>query len=166
MCTQIPNPVLVSATAPRRRRDARPVAALLGVVALILQLLAPGLARASQTDWMEICSEQGVVVVPMDIGGGQDRPQPATPGGSCDCCGFCVTCGGALAAIPPYPVSVATPHGLPRTAIRPEAQTDHATPRAVWPSPRGPPPAPENPTDRAPVASKASILNKGGALWT
>lgn len=166
MFSPIQKPAFVSGTAPRRGRGACPVAATLGIFALILQLLAPGLARASQADWMEICSDQGVVVVRMDFGNEEERQSPVSPDGACDCCAFCLTCNGVGAAVPPTPVAVTLVHGAPRAAALPDAQTGHAVPRAVWPSPRGPPSAPENKTDRAPVASKASIPNKGGALWT
>jgi len=166
MFPPIQQPALVSDAAPRRRCVACPVAAMLGVLALILQLLAPGLARASQTDWMEICSDQGVVVVPMNIGDEEAPPSPRAPDGPCDCCGSCLAYGGAAAAVPPNPVSLTLVQGAARAATLPDAQTDRAVSRAVWPSPRGPPSAPKNMTDRAPVASKASTPNKGGALWT
>ncbi|GAA6201311.1 DUF2946 family protein [Aquicoccus sp. SU-CL01552] len=166
MTLPIQQPALVPATAPRRRCGACPVAAILGVFALILQLLAPGLARASQTDWMEICSDQGVVVVPMNFGDDEAPQSPRAPDGPCECCGFCLAYSGPAAAVPPNSVSLTLVHGVARAATLPEAQTDRAVPRAVWPSPRGPPSAPKNMTDRAPVASDASTPNKGGALWT
>ena len=166
MFPPIQQPAFVSDAVPRRRDGACPAAAILGIFALILQLLAPGLARASQTDWMEICSEQGVVAVPMNFGDEQPRQSPAPSGDECDCCAFCLTHCGTAAAVPPNPVSLILVHGAAHAVALPDAQTGRAVPRAVWPSPRGPPSAPENMTDRAPVASEASILNKGGALWT
>lgn len=166
MFPPIQQPALVSDAAPRRRGGACPVAAMLGILALILQLLAPSLARASQTDWMEICSDQGVVVVPMDFGEERAPQSPRAPDGPCDCCGFCLAYGGTAAAVPPNPVSLTLAYGVARSATLPDAQTGRAVLCAVWPSPRGPPSAPKNMTDRAPVASKATTPNKGGALWT
>jgi|GEM_PF-3268126 len=166
MFLRIQHRAFVSDAAPRRRCGACPVATILGIFALILQLLAPGLARASQADWMEICSDQGVVVVRMDFGDEQAPQSPAPSGGKCECCAFCPAHGGTGAAVPPNPVSLTLAYGAAHAATLPDVKADRAVPRAVWPSPRGPPSAPENMTDRAPVASKASIPNKGGALWT
>ena len=46
--------------------------ALLGALALVLQLLAPSFSSASEGEWIEICSEAGAIMVQVDLSGDAD----------------------------------------------------------------------------------------------
>lgn len=70
------------------------IAASVGVMALILQLLVPTLARASGGDWVEICSDLGVVMVQIDLNDIDDRP------GTRPDCAECTLCTASVSSPP------------------------------------------------------------------
>lgn len=66
--------------------------ALLAVVALLLQLLLPGIARAANGDWIEICSESGPVLIQVDA-------EPGSSDAVCPKCKDCVLCAAAVPGV-------------------------------------------------------------------
>ncbi|MEX0367418.1 MAG: hypothetical protein AB3N22_15200 [Ruegeria sp.] len=146
---------------PRRHvRAPRAAAGGLGILLLLLQLLSPALASAEQGVWMEICSEAGAVWVQVDP---EDGTTDTAPCPKCAHCALCAVTGAA--PLPDLPgivrsggVQIGTWHV--RTMYKPD------NPAQFWPDSRGPPPAPQDRTERAPRASMASIQVTGGAPWS
>lgn len=76
------------------------IAASVGVTALILQLLVPTLARASAGDWVEICSDLGVVMVQLDLNDVDDSPATRPD------CANCPLCLASASAPPEFDMSI------------------------------------------------------------
>ena len=142
------------------RNAVRQAYVLFGVLALLLQLIAPSMSSAGTGDWMEICSEQGPVLVQIDFSGEAPTEVPCP---KCETCALCVLndtatdSPGAPERIQSFVVAQIT---------RPAAQSLSANPAQFWPLGRGPPRGPHDITKRALRASIASIPKIGGAQWT
>ncbi|MCP9481380.1 hypothetical protein NNA36_05350 [Shimia sp. CNT1-13L.2] len=130
---------------------------VLGMLALILQMILPAVSQASEGEWIEICAEYGPVMMQIDF---EDEEGEAP----CPDCGDCVMCAVSVPGLSdadPMIVSVAA--SLSEEAplvggIAPEGV------RWLRPITRGPPAAPQVRTDRAPCAFMAYSLSEGGAL--
>ncbi|WP_372886269.1 DUF2946 family protein [Shimia sp.] len=155
--------MLISGTTLTRVFRLPELAGLMAVFALVLQLLAPSLASATQGEWIEICSEYGIVLQQIAPEDGT-LPSQESGYGDCEDCAFC-----AFAA----PLSPASGAGFELIAAS-AAQTSRHGGREVgddaqfqWPESRGPPSAKTFlHAERDPRMSKALTSNKGGALWT
>lgn len=135
---------------------------VLGIIALAIELASsiPGFANGGT--WIEICAEDGVELVQVDLNDtGTDTKLPL------DCCDNCVDC--ALCAT--------TANGMDNShhsyvSLRPtataapiiEAQFIGPALRRAWPETRGPPPLHMVKNDRVRRAFSASDPNEGGAL--
>lgn len=134
----------------------------LAIFALVFQLLFPVAAQANNSDWIEICAEQGPVMIQVDYSG--DQPEPVTD--PCPKCQACALCALADVADPSTLSRVDMHVAVGRDDLSKAAQCLIVNPAQYWPDTRGPPVAPRNITERALRASIASIQNIGGALWT
>ncbi|MBT3142496.1 hypothetical protein DS909_03555 [Phaeobacter gallaeciensis] len=140
----------------------RAVCSGLAIFAVIFQLLFPVAAQASNSDWIEICAEQGPVMIQVDYSG--DEPEPVT--GPCPKCQACALCALADVTDPSILSRVDVQVAVGRDDLSKAAQCLIVNPAQYWPDTRGPPVAPQNITERALRASIALIQNIGGALWT
>ena len=137
------------------------VAGLLAVFALILQLLSPGLVRASDGEWIEICSELGPVMMQIDFSADEtDQNKP------CPKCETCTLCAAAIPAAPGFGASAPANKDEPRTLTLIEWRTDLSGQRYQRPQSRGPPTATPDMTDRARYAPMAMSRKAGDTPWT
>lgn len=112
------------------RSALRRVGGVLGIVLLVLQLLAPQLAQASEGAWIEICAEEGAVWIQMPVEGTDDP---------CPDCGDCLLCTTAMDGLIPAQDRSAEPlHLAASQRTLPEATGPVARHR-LWPETRGPP---------------------------
>lgn len=132
---------------------------LLAVFALCLQVVAPGVAKAANLEWIEICSELDIEMVQVDLSDGDGAPNVPCP--DCDACTICAL---AAAGLPQenavVPVLVAVP-------LQTVMQPMHARAwerRYFWPVTRGPPMANSEKMGRAFRAFLVSNSYKGEAL--
>jgi Protein of unknown function (DUF2946) len=132
------------------------------IFALVFQLLFPVAAQSTNSDWIEICAEQGPVLIQVDYSG--DQPEPVSA--PCPKCQACALCALADAGDPSIISRVDMHVTVARTDLSKAAQSLIVNPAQYWPDTRGPPVAPQNIIERALRASIASIQNIGGALWT
>lgn len=139
---------------------ARMLAGLVTVVALVLQLWAPAAAQASDSTWVEICSEVGPVLIQMDL---SDEPSDPGPCPKCQDCALCAVADGLSGNPMLKPVFAA--HMAAVNPVCP-SQSVAPNPAQFWPDNRGPPVATQYIIERALRASIASNPNIGGALWT
>ena len=141
----------------------RRLLAVLAVLALVMVQVLPSIAAASGAgEWVEICSDSGVVVVQMDLGGDPAPKQHTT----CPDCINCAFCG----AVGPADVSadfVTVHFGF--TPVEHDAivtQFVMANPAQFWRANRGPPLVAETKNGTsALVLAKVSTLANGGAPW-
>lgn len=153
---RIPNLPGVSA----RFDGVRVLPRLVAILALVLQLLAPSLVSASNGEWVEICSEYGVVLQQVDMS--EDERSPGKGPADCLDCTFC-----ALAA----PMSPPTGPVFELTAQVARQAARLAEPVAMlgrdyaWPASRGPPVRSQLEfAERESRTSAASFQFQGGAL--
>ncbi|MBO9467937.1 hypothetical protein J7443_22085 [Tropicibacter sp. R15_0] len=149
---------------PRRDSGRSRWVAVLGILALCLQILTPGLGSAQAGDWMVICADGGEQRVQIDLATGtpvEDQPCP-----DCDSCRFCA----AGVDLGLAPVCGKTDAGFLVAQIDalPPSHVTRKT-RNLWPSTRGPPAAglvgiPDTNSDRAFRAISALNLKMEGAL--
>lgn len=149
--------------APRSRtsilaRAWRVVCAATGIFFLMLQLIAPALARSDDSIWIEICADDGAVWVEVDL------DQDADPAAPCPKCADCALCAVTGAASLPDMAQVERvefaqdAHGTAQNAVNaPELAR-------LWPETRGPPHASE--IKHAPRVPMVPIQIPGGALWS
>jgi len=146
---------------PRVSRG-RTFAGLMAILTLVLQLVAPSLASAADGEWIEICSEYGIVLQQIDLDEGDLPSDSGHP--DCQDCTFC-----AFAA----PLSPSSGAGFELSFASANQTSRSKVPEAVsavryqWPESRGPPARHINSNaERNSCVSQASTLIKGGALWT
>lgn len=139
----------------------RGLAGLLAVFALILQLLAPGVARATNGEWVEICSEIGPVLMQIDVSG--DETDQNSP---CPKCKTCTLCAAAVPFAPKFGAPVLTNNAEPRDLSLTDRRIDLPELRYQRPLTRGPPSATLDMTDRARSASMAMFCKIGDTPWT
>lgn len=146
--------------APVRKSLLRRFAGVMAALSLMLQMLAPSLASASQGDWIEICSEYGTVLMQVDLS--DETSPPGTGHADCEDCTFC-----ALAAPMNPPAGTETDLADASTgkAVRWVEYIAEAVERHRWPESRGPPVrATFEIAVRGPRASTAFTIYQGGAL--
>lgn len=131
----------------------------LGIAALCLQFFAPDMAKAATMEWIEICSDDGVKVIAVDMSDG--APVPHQPCPKCDSCTFCAL---SLAALGGSPQPFAAPIRATLIADLPQDKAVLWQRRFIWPNTRGPPTAPQENKDRVFRAFPVSYSNKGEAL--
>ena len=135
---------------------------LIGVCALTVQMLAPIAAHSANTgDWMEICGEDGPVLMQVQLSDDEQAPCP-----KCDECKFCQL----AVSTGSIPSPVLTSYNL--SAVKALhvcfEGTVEANPAQFWHENRGPPIAAPHAKDSE-NACRLSIdetLSKGGASWT
>lgn len=149
----------------RQSRMARVVTGLLGVLALVFQLLVPSFSSAAVMSgdavWIEICSETGVAIIQVDANSG--LPVEEAP---CPDCGDCVFCAAASPGMQPGTANAECGDALCLTHWMAAADIRVVNPAQFWSHLRGPPLATQDIIVRAPRASMASIPVKGDAPWT
>ncbi|SMO52586.1 hypothetical protein SAMN06265380_10219 [Ruegeria faecimaris] len=150
------NPLHISAVCASRA-----ACAVAGIILLLLQLLSPALASPGQSMWVEICSEGGAVWVEVDLEKGD-----ADPTAPCPKCADCALCAVTGAAPLPMPLEVTLRGRVQFLSCQNNRSFELNGSDRLWPETRGPPPAPEFKTQRAPRASMASIPIIGGAPWS
>ncbi len=131
--------------------------AILGVVALCLQGLAPSLAQAGDMEWMVICSEDGTKLVQVDLSEGQNH-EPCL---DCENCSFCAT---ASDLATPDKSVLKTMPTLISSEISARAEPVLWNSDYLWPITRGPPNANNDKKDRVFRAFPVSNSKKGEAL--
>lgn len=138
----------------------RRFAGIMAVLSLMLQLLAPSLASASQSDWIEICSEYGTFLKQVDL---SDEASPPGKGHiDCEDCTFC-----ALVApmSPPAGPVFDLADASKGKAVQWAELIFSDTRRQHWPESRGPPArTQDNLAMRGSRASMALTNYQGGAL--
>jgi len=142
----------------------RKLSTVLAVFALVIVQILPGIAAAGGTgEWVEICSESGVVVVQMDLNG-DPIPTQHTSCPDCINCAFC----GAVGAADALNAFITLRFGVsPVEHVETVSQFVVANPAQFWRANRGPPlVAEDNNGTHALVLAKAITLANGGAPWT
>lgn len=147
----------------RSRSLLRRLSAVFAVCALVFVQLLPGVAAATGTgEWVEICSESGIVLMQVDMGG-DDAPDPQGLCPDCAICAFCAaldTAGTLTESLAGAPCS----DSLERGALA--SMTVPANPAQFWSANRGPPLAAEHIISTgALVLDKVSTQMIGGAPW-
>ncbi|MDK3073314.1 hypothetical protein QO034_09355 [Sedimentitalea sp. JM2-8] len=120
-------------TALKRRRL---LCALIGIMALVLQVFPLASAQASGSMWVEICGEFGAETVLLDVSA--EDGAPVAPESCEDCCP-CVLGGPVPMAVPQAAVVAVT---APGGAVRLYGAQDADVPQGAarfWPDTRGPP---------------------------
>lgn len=148
-----------------RRTSLRRFSAVLALCALVIAQLLPGIAAASGTgEWVEICSESGVVLKQVELGG-SDTPEsdPQMPCPDCMACVFCAALDSAAVLSDPISAAAIAARTQRGTMGSQDAPTN---PAQFWPDNRGPPRAEEQITSTGTrVLAKVSTLTIGGAPW-
>lgn len=130
------------------------------IISLMLQVLVPVSAQASEGAWIEICGESGAELVRVDVSAGETQPSDMT---NCTDCGPCVLCAVAEPVIAPEPahallsiIIVHTQQPIGVDAIKPNAAQ-------FWPDNRGPPvwQANTQKVDHSPMISSLSSRGAG-----
>ena len=156
------NGMLRSGNALSRVFRVRAFASLVAVLSLVLQLVAPSLASAANGEWIEICSEYGIVLQQIELSDGDS----SSDSGLADCqdCTFCAFAAPlSPSAGPVFELTFASQG----QAARLEAPQAAGALRYQWPESRGPPALKViSPAERNSRVSQAFTLTKGGALWT
>ncbi len=70
-----------------RSDNLRGMMAILVILAICLQMIAPNIAKAADLEWMVICSDDGAIMVQVDFS--EDTPHEPCP--DCETCVFCAT---------------------------------------------------------------------------
>ncbi|SHJ73591.1 Protein of unknown function [Shimia gijangensis] len=149
-------------TALARGACVRKISGLVAIVFLMLQLLAPSLASAAKGDWIEICSEYGIVLQQVDLSEGERSPGPQHT--DCEDCTFCAF---AAPMSPPIGSEFELSSAYAGQTTRWVEPVDAQAQRYQWPESRGPPVRTQQKNaERNSRASQASPYQKGGALWT
>ncbi|OUS32973.1 hypothetical protein A9Q94_20985 [Rhodobacterales bacterium 56_14_T64] len=134
--------------------------ALMGICALVLQMMAPAAAQtATPGDWMVICGEAGPVLMQVSLSGNEPAPCPKCE--KCEACQLVVSTGGIL------PVSLVS-RFVPKAVaadVMPQSIVGQ-NPAQFWYKNRGPPLAQISLNDSARRLSHAVTPSKGGASWT
>jgi len=150
--------VVCSARTARLRCSRSSFGALIGVLALLMQML-PALASSEEGTWIEICSDLGPVMMQID-GSGDNGGEPACP--ECEDCTLCATA---------TPSTLANNHVLRTKSLTIRAagfvvQTNtRELPRHLRPVTRGPPQGKEQRAAHLPRLSPAATPLNGGAPW-
>ncbi len=140
----------------------RVFARLMAILALVLQLVAPSLASAADGEWIEICSEYGIVLQQIDLVEGDLPSDSGYP--DCEDCTFCAF---AAPLCPSSGVGFELSFASANQTSRSKAPEAAGAIRYQWPESRGPPTRHiDNNAERNSCVSQASTLIKGGALWT
>ncbi|WP_328701273.1 DUF2946 family protein [Sedimentitalea arenosa] len=110
--------------------------AWIGVIALVLQVFLPVSAQASGGAWIEICGENGVEMVRVDLSDADSTPSlPATCQGCCPC----VLGASVPPGVPPLQMAMPTaPDVVTHLQGSTEAEIESSAAR-LWPETRGPP---------------------------
>lgn len=141
-------------------RTLRALAGCAAILLMLLQLVAPQLARAGQGNWIEICSEGGAVWVQVTE---DETPDPNVTCPGCADCALCALTGPApLPDLPVCALFQGVQNG--QSALKPLYKTVNSL--RLRPETRGPPAAAQDRIARAPRAVLASIQNTGGAPWS
>ncbi len=134
--------------------------ALLGIALIVLQLLAPSLARAGGGDWIEICSDGAAVWIQIDEDGEERESEP------CPKCQNCTLCAiGSFATLATVPGFSLTP-SLASARFSASAQCERHNPAQFWPDNRGPPPGTQDHMTHVLRVALASTPVTGGAPWS
>ncbi|MCL6282607.1 hypothetical protein M3P21_03610 [Ruegeria sp. 2012CJ41-6] len=134
--------------------------AVFGVVLILLQVMAPSLARAGNGDWIEICSDGAAVWIQIDSEGEERDSEPCP---KCQNCTLCAISSCAPLISEPVLNMASEPMNVESRHL---AQSDVRNPAQFWPDNRGPPRAALNIAERALRASMASDPRTGGAPWS
>lgn len=144
----------------------RQVAVFLAVCALVFAQAMPVMAAATgEGEWVEICSESGIVLQKLELDGDDVPDVPLSS--SCPDCVICASCA-ALDAVGTSDDALLTGTGYDRLLKRVRA-SQHASenPARFWPENRGPPRTTEHSSDTGALVSvKVSTQMNGGAPWT
>jgi len=134
--------------------------ALMGICALILQMLAPVAAHSANSgEWMVICGADGPVLMQVQLS--DDAPAPCPKCDDCKACQLSVSVGGVLSA----PLTLRDL--LAMTAEhRPLGVSIAANPAQFWHENRGPPLVQSLISDSLFRLSHAATLSQGDAPWT
>ena len=134
--------------------------ALMGICALILQMLAPVAAHSANSgEWMVICGADGPVLMQVQLS--DNDPAPCPKCGECKACQLAISTGGILPlslTLRDHPM-IKTVHGLIDGAIA-------ANPAQFWHENRGPPLVQSLISDSLYRLSHAATLSQGDAPWT
>jgi DUF2946 family protein len=160
MFVWFPLPKIELRSAPRRAGPARVLTGFLGALALLMQLLVPSFSSAAQSDWIEICAEQGPILVQIDSGTGTPVEQ------DCPKCSSCLLCAVGDAAVDSRAGAVTVPGLLADSGRIRALDVIPARSAPLWPSGRGPPAETVDIILRATRASSAITFKTGGASWT
>lgn len=134
--------------------------ALVGVCALVLQMLTPVAARAADMgEWMVICGEDGPMLIQVSLSG--DEPTQCPKCESCDACQLIVSGGGLL---PVTLVSRFVPK-VESADVMAESSVG-INPAQFWHENRGPPLAQVRLNQDACRLSHVVTPSQGGAPWT
>lgn len=150
----------------RRGFRLRTFSGVVAILFLMLQLLAPSLASAAKGDWLEICSEYGVVLMQVDVSDADGFAQGLIGSGTTDC-KDCTFCAFAAPMGPSMGLEFELAHAFARQTTRWAEPAAPRSQRYQWPESRGPPT--QNTSinaERNSCASIASPYKKGGAPWT
>lgn len=140
----------------------RVLCALIGILAIVLQVILPASARASNGMWVEICGEFGAETVLLDVSAGDGSP--VTPKTCAECCP-CVLGGATSIAFPQTPVAAAA---APGGVFLLHGTCDPDVPQAAarfWPETRGPPLARSN-SNLLDLSLMTSIRFSTGGAWS
>ena len=138
----------------------RRFAGVMAVLSLMLQLLAPSLASATQGDWIEICSEYGTILKQVDLS--DETRSPGKGHSDCEDCTFC-----ALAALtsPPTGPEFDLADASNGKTVRWVELLQGGVPRHLWPETRGPPALTQTHKAVRDIRALMALTNfQGGAL--
>ena len=145
----------------RSLRSIRPVSGpVLGIFLLVLQFAAPLAGQAAGGDWIEICSECGIIEVQVDFGDSPNRTkQPGYP--ACTLCSFCAISTVAQATTQVSQAICFETKTLARKPGKGEFVTQYSA--HFWPVRRGPPAVKKTQTHHSSQAALMSNQWKGEA---
>lgn len=136
--------------------------ALLALCALVVVQVAPVAAAAYRhSAWVEICSENGIMLKQIDVSDENGSERDNCP--ECAQCPFC--------AMPDFDTKIIVPAAVKsgfatRQGAVGTAQANIANPAQFWPENRGPPLADETVRPRARDLAKAATFQVGDLPWS
>lgn len=153
--------VPMSRAAGRRRGIWHGVACFAGLLALMLHLFSPNIARASSGEWIEICSGSGPVMMQVDLSG-----EGSTPDLPCPKCKHCTLCMVSVTTPPVFETITLTLGSQMLTLTQSTARIELPQRRYQRPMSRAPPAPDRDIFNRATRTSLVSSNTIGGASWT
>jgi len=155
----------------RRHQDwrslQRRLSAALALCLMVFLQVAPGIAgAAAKGEWVEICSEFGVILKQVALNGdslpeGENKNDVPCP--LCAACAFCAALE-SEGILPEQHQARAGIGGRCSRALR-ALQNVAANPAQFWPDNRGPPLGTQHKQAHLRASPKASIQTVGGAFW-